>query len=73
MQDTVYFVELTVPWEDAVQEAFEKKIYSEKKYSELTAEAGQKSWSGKIYQVDIFILYYFYLVVIISVHRYPAF
>lgn len=46
-QRRVYVVELTVPWEDAVQEAFERK---RNRYS---ACSGQQGWDAKIYPVDV--------------------
>lgn len=47
-QCRVYLVELTVPWEDAVQEAFERK-----KNSELAAEPEQRGWNVKIHPVKV--------------------
>lgn len=49
-QRMVYFVELTVPWEDAVQEAFERKKL---RYTELAAEAEQRGWRAKICPVEV--------------------
>ena len=43
-QCRVYFVELTVPWEDAVEEAFEQKKL---RYSDLAAEAEQRGWRAQ--------------------------
>ncbi|XP_056138426.1 hydrocephalus-inducing protein homolog [Lampris incognitus] len=47
-QRMVYFVGLTVPWEAAVQEAFERKKL---RYTELAMEAEQRGWRAKIYPV----------------------
>ena len=42
-----YTVELTVPWEDGVEEAFERK------YSELAIEAAQNGWKTKIFCKEV--------------------
>ena len=49
-QRKVYFVELTVPWEDAVQEAFERKKL---RYSDLAAEAEQRGWRAKVCPAEV--------------------
>lgn len=43
---TVYIIELTVPWEAAVEEAFESKSL---KYTELAADAKQCGWRAKVW------------------------
>ncbi|MGH0149973.1 UNVERIFIED_CONTAM: hypothetical protein FKN15_024531 [Acipenser sinensis] len=46
----VHLVELTVPWEDAVDEADErKKLW----YAQLAAEAQQQGWRVRVYPVEI--------------------
>lgn len=47
---TVYFIELTVPWEDAIDEASGKKRLC---YAELKAEAEQQGWRVTIYPVEV--------------------
>ena len=46
----VYIVELTVPWEDAVEEAYERKSL---KYAELAADAEQRGWKAKVCPVEV--------------------
>lgn len=41
-----YVVELTVPWEDGAEEAYERK---KNKYSDLAAEASQNGWKTIIF------------------------
>ena len=41
-----YVVELTVPWEEGVEEAYERKKL---KYSDLAAEASQNGWKTLIF------------------------
>lgn len=41
---------LTVPWEDGVEEAFERKCL---KYSELPTEATQNGWKVRIFPVEV--------------------
>ncbi|KAJ8251061.1 hypothetical protein GJAV_G00216820 [Gymnothorax javanicus] len=41
---SAYIIELTVPWEDAVEEAFKRKSL---KYAELAADAEQRGWKAK--------------------------
>lgn len=45
-----YVVELTVPSEDGVDEASERK---KTKYSELATEAAQNGWKTKIFPVEV--------------------
>ena len=49
-QQTVYIIELTVPLEDAVEEAYERKSL---KYAELAAEAEQHGWKAKVCPVKV--------------------
>jgi len=43
-------IELTVPWEDAVDEAYErKKLW----YAHLATEAGQWGWRVQVYPVEV--------------------
>ncbi len=49
-QCMVHFVELTVPWEDAVQEDFERKKL---RYTKLAAEAEQRGWRAKICTAEV--------------------
>lgn len=46
----VYIIELTVPWEAAVEEAFERKSL---KYTELAADAEQRGWKSKVCPVEV--------------------
>ena len=46
----VYFVELTIPFEDAIEEAFEKKKV---KYAELVVDARQWGWQAHTRPVEI--------------------
>ncbi|ONI45659.1 hypothetical protein AN642_00180 [Epulopiscium sp. SCG-B10WGA-EpuloA2] len=46
----VYFIELTVPWEAAVVEAYERKKL---RYVELGAEAEQRGWKVRICPVEV--------------------
>lgn len=43
-------VELTVPWEDGVEEAFERKKL---KYSELAQQAAQNGWKVNVFPVEV--------------------
>ncbi|MGH0147207.1 UNVERIFIED_CONTAM: hypothetical protein FKN15_052789, partial [Acipenser sinensis] len=46
----VHLVELTVPWKDAVDEAYErKKLW----YAQLAAEAEQRGWGVRVYPVEM--------------------
>ena len=46
----MYFIELTVPWEDLVVEAYERKKL---RYVELGAEAEQRGWKVRICPVEV--------------------
>ena len=46
----VYFIELTVPWEALVAEAYERKKL---RYVELGAEAEQRGWKVRICPVEV--------------------
>lgn len=43
-------VELTVPWEDEVEEAHERK---KNKYFDLAAKASQNGWKTSIFPVEV--------------------
>ena len=45
-----YIIELTVPWEDALEEAFERKKL---RYSNLAAEAEDNGWRVKVRPVEV--------------------
>ncbi|MGH0145913.1 UNVERIFIED_CONTAM: hypothetical protein FKN15_040099 [Acipenser sinensis] len=45
----VHLVELTVPWEDAVDEAYERKKL---RYAQLATEAEQRGWRVRVYPVE---------------------
>ena len=46
----VYIAELTVSWENAVEEAYERKKL---RYTELAAEAQQRGWEAKVYPIEV--------------------
>ncbi len=46
----VLLVELTVPWEQNIQEAFERK---KARYAELVAECQEKGWRATTYPVEV--------------------
>ena len=46
----VFIVELTVPWEDAIDEAFERKRL---RYAKLAAEAEGRGWNVKVWPVEV--------------------
>lgn len=46
----VFIVELTVPWEEAIDEAFERKRL---RYANLAAEAEEKGWNVKVWPVEV--------------------
>ena len=46
----VYFIELTIPFEDAIEEAFERKKL---KYAELVVEARERGWQAHTRPVEI--------------------
>ena len=45
-----YLIELTVPWEDSVEEAYERKKLC---YAELAAEAKECGWNTKVHPVEV--------------------
>ncbi|KAK7898520.1 hypothetical protein WMY93_019373 [Mugilogobius chulae] len=45
-----FIVELTVPWEEANDEAYERKKL---RYSQLAAEAEERGWSVLVYPVEV--------------------
>ncbi|KAL0186294.1 hypothetical protein M9458_017964, partial [Cirrhinus mrigala] len=45
-----YIIELTVPWEDALEEAFEHKKL---RYSNIAAEAENKGWKIRVRPVEV--------------------
>lgn len=49
-QRRLYFVELTVPWEDSVEEAYERKKL---RYADLAAEAEQRGWQVRVCPVQL--------------------
>ncbi|MDF4361553.1 hypothetical protein P3514_30220 [Vibrio parahaemolyticus] len=49
-QGIVYFTELTVPWEDSVEEAYERKMLRD---ADLGAEAEQRGWKTRICPVEV--------------------
>ena len=49
-QQVVYFIELTVPWESSLEEAYERKKL---KYEELRLEAEQKGWRARVFPVEV--------------------
>ena len=44
----VYFIELTIPFEDVIEEAFERK-----RYVELVAEGRERGWQAHIRPVEM--------------------
>ncbi|TWW71679.1 hypothetical protein D4764_16G0001760 [Takifugu flavidus] len=46
----VFIVELTVPWEEAIGEAYERKRL---RYANLAAEAEGRGWSVKVWPVEV--------------------
>ena len=46
----VYIIELTVPWEDAVEEAYERKKL---RYSNLAADAEDRGWKARFRPVEV--------------------
>lgn len=46
----VYIIELTVPWEDAVEETYERKKL---RYTELAAQVQQQSWRAEVHSVEV--------------------
>ena len=49
-QKSVFIVELTVPWEAAVGEAYERK---QLKYADMAAEAEQRGWRAQVLPVEV--------------------
>ena len=49
-QKAVFIVELTVPWEAAVGEAYERKRL---KYADIAAEAEQRGWRARVLPVEV--------------------
>ncbi len=47
---SVYITELTVPWENSTEEAYERKKL---RYTELAADAQQRGWKAKVYPVEV--------------------
>ncbi|KAK0136753.1 Retrovirus-related Pol polyprotein from type-2 retrotransposable element R2DM [Merluccius polli] len=47
---SVYIIELTVPWEDNVGEAYERKKL---RYAELAADAEQRGWKATVRPVEV--------------------
>ncbi|KAI7789396.1 putative tyrosine-protein kinase transmembrane receptor ROR2 [Triplophysa rosa] len=47
---TVLIVELTVPWEEAINEAFERKNL---RYAKLAVEAEDRGWTAKVFPVEV--------------------
>lgn len=46
----VYIIELTVPWEGAVEEAYERKRL---RFAELATDARQQGWNVKVRPVEV--------------------
>ena len=46
----VYIIELTVPWEDAIEEAYERKKL---RYSNLAADAEDRGWNARVLPVEV--------------------
>ena len=46
----VYIIELTVPWEEAVEEAYERKKL---RYADLAATAEDRGWKAKVRPVEV--------------------
>ena len=46
----VYFTELMIPFEDAIEKAFER---TKRKHAELVAEARKRGWQAHIRPVEI--------------------
>ena len=50
LEKVAYFIELTVPWKDRVEEAYELK---KAKYAELVGEAAHRGWSARLSPVKV--------------------
>ena len=47
---TVYIIELTVPWENSMEEAYEcEKL----RYADLASETMQSGWNANVYPVEV--------------------
>ena len=46
----IYIIELTVPWEDSIEEAHERKKL---RYSNLAAEAEDRGWKVRVRPVEV--------------------
>lgn len=46
----VYIIELTVPWEDSMEEAYERKHL---RYADLAAEARHRGWKTEVRPVEV--------------------
>lgn len=46
----VFIIELTVPWEDSVDEVYERK---QLRYAELAAEAQDRGWKTEVRPVEV--------------------
>lgn len=46
----VNIIELTVPWEGATEEAYERKKL---RYTELAADAQHRGWNAQVYPVEV--------------------
>ena len=49
-EKTVYFIELTVPWENSVEAAFERK---KARYADLKTESEQRGWKTRVRPVEV--------------------
>ncbi|XP_078586276.1 uncharacterized protein LOC144868177 [Branchiostoma floridae x Branchiostoma japonicum] len=49
-QKSVLIIELTVPWEENIQEAYERKKL---KYEELADQCKQQGWRSRVYPVEV--------------------
>ncbi|MGH0162803.1 UNVERIFIED_CONTAM: hypothetical protein FKN15_043900 [Acipenser sinensis] len=49
-QEVARLPALTVPWEDAVDEAYERKKL---RYAQLATEAEQRGWRVRVYPVEV--------------------
>ncbi len=47
---SIYIIDFTVPWEDAVEEAYEQKSL---KYTELAADTKIHGWKAKVFPVEV--------------------
>ena len=49
-QKSCYIIELTVPWESAIEEAYERK---KSKYAEIAAQARRNGWRAEVLPVEV--------------------